>query len=202
MACGTSDPLPKPVKAKTAEKDENGTADAAPVHDKAETSEVATVQHDSAVAVSTTAISQTTGDPQHTEEGTSRLSQSLPEVAQDVTIDDTVDAAAETEELDPDIIHLVDVDDPVTPGNHTDEKERGATTNAGSKEDGAEATPMDVDELENMESDDEEEPPLLFRCISCKRCAHYEHCKFFSFELTGRVLMTALCSTETAEAPI
>jgi hypothetical protein len=60
-----------------------------------------------------------------------------------------------------------------------------------------------------MESDDEdeEELPLLFRCIWCKRCAHYEHCEHFRSGSSTITCLTRpyysflLQSVQTAERP-
>lgn len=173
MTCGSSEPLPKPVKAKTKEQNRAVTPNAVSV-DKAETSEVGTVPPDPASAGNGMIVTELTGHSEPTEVGKSSIEQGLSEDEKDVPkVDDGHSAGSQG--LDLDIIHLEYKEDPVPPKQQAGaaQKRHGAGDNEG---DG-----MDVDELENMESDDEEEPPLLFRCIACKRCAHYEHCEFFSF---------------------
>jgi hypothetical protein len=174
MVCGSSDPLPKPADSKTTKRAENETADVNAVASKAITSEGETMQSGedgSATANPQIAEAQTANH-------TSPTTQNSAEDGQEVSKNDKVIVATTAVELDPDILHL-DANDSLPSGENVpaEQEERGMTTSA-DKVDGGDHAPMEVDELENMESDDEEDPPLLFRCISCKRCAHYEHCEF------------------------
>jgi hypothetical protein len=173
MVCGSSDPLPKPADSKTTRKAENESADVNTVASKAITTEGETMQSGE--------DGSATANPQiaeaQTADHTSPTTRDSAEDRQEVTKNDKVIVATTAVELDPDVLHL-DANDPLPSGeNAKAEKEERGTTTSADKNNGANHAPMEVDELENMESDDEEDPPLLFRCISCKRCAHYEHCE-------------------------
>jgi hypothetical protein len=174
MVCGSSDPLPKPADSKTTSKAENETADVNTVASKVITSEGETMQSGE--------DGSATANPQiaeaQTADHTSPTTKNSAEDGHEVSKNDKVIVATTAVALDPDILQL-DANDSLPSGENAqaEKEERGMDTSA-DKDDGGDHTPMEVDELENMDSDDEEDPPLLFRCISCKRCAHYEHCEF------------------------
>lgn len=174
MTCGSSKPLPKPVEVQTKGQDGIIAGNIVSV-DKAETSEAGTAPPDPASAGNGTIVTETTGHGEPTDIGKSSVEQELLEDEKNVPkVDDGKSPGSQG--LDPNVIHLEYTEDPVPPKQQAGAAKRGHRA-GDNEEDG-----MDVDELENMESDDGEDPPLLFRCIACKRCAHYEHCEFFSLQ--------------------
>ncbi|KAJ9093918.1 hypothetical protein QFC19_008151 [Naganishia cerealis] len=171
MKCETSDPLPYVAPARTADKDqqpveiETGIATAMDVD---ETSETAQVKTDAKI------------DRQMESEKADQTEGSTPAVVVDgPTVEEQpeVNGKQETRNLQ---TQQAEPDKP--------EPEVTSTTKKSEVDDLADVD-AEKDELEDMQSDttEEDEIPLLFRCITCKRCAHYQHRTLSDF--TERHLM-------------
>lgn len=178
MRCGTSDPLPQVMPAESEEKNK-------------QTAETAT-EPTSAMEVDRVAIVETTGK-----------SESDVHQASDVKTNNHVNASKQTDITDalqqlstaslvdgPNVDKSArgdvkqDSEKPQEPQMQADKMDVATTTTTTEKTTDV-VLASDRDELEDMQSDttEEDETPLLFRCISCKRCAHYQHRKLLVPEI-------------------
>ncbi|KAJ9100517.1 hypothetical protein QFC21_003560 [Naganishia friedmannii] len=180
MSCGMSDPLPQVTSSqlKHGRKESAETATGTPSAMKVdEASEVRTVDQ-SNMAENKVSEVQTNG---------------YVDALEKAVITDTVQESSAGAMVEGLAVHepvVVDgkKDSGKPPGQQMEsDKTDVAQTSAEKKTDVDVAS--DKDELEDMQSDttEEDEAPLLFRCISCKRCAHYQHLPKPS---TGRSNMT------------
>ncbi|KAJ9122280.1 hypothetical protein QFC22_001700 [Naganishia vaughanmartiniae] len=160
MSCGTSDPLPQITPAGRKSQDEppaetkTGTASAMEVDEVSDVKTIAQSNMDvdtvSAVRINGHVVAPEKADTSHT-------------VQESSTVDEPVviDSKSKSEKPQDQQMNSDKMD--VAPSD-TEKKTEVDTAS-------------DKDELEDMQSDttEDDEVPLLFRCITCKRCAHYQH---------------------------
>lgn len=174
MACGTSEPLSKPADVKTkSEGLENGTEEV----DKQTGSQMSATGPNKIAEKDVTVLADGQINAPANDAQTPMDVEKRSESDANKDVAEQVDDKAQVVDEKPEAAVKQDEDSAVA----IREKEHADTT-----------TLMDVDELENMESDDEEEPPLLFRCVWCKRCAHYEHCEWL--RCANSTIEAAICS--------
>lgn len=164
MACGTSEPLPKPdgAEAKKAER-RNGSKAESSRDDKGQIAEQKNNGTDILITAEADGIAATTaGVDQQNANGAA---------------DDARHQPMDLEQANEAVVSGEGAKAEATEGKSEPKMENDQLASNHKANHIETSDAMDVDELENMESDDEEELPLLFRCIWCKRCAHYEHCK-------------------------
>lgn len=168
MSCGTSDPLPQVAPAETKNTNKQhaetgpGTTSAMEVDGISEVKAIgpSNIGVDEVLIVETNGHADAPGKIDTADAVHDSLSGAMPErsaVNELVTIDSKRDS-----------------EKPQGQQSETNKMDIAPTSTQKKIEvDGA----SDKDELEDMQSDttEEDEVPLLFRCISCKRCAHYQH---------------------------